>query len=213
MSDKTGIIPISFVLPKGRLAEQTMGRLIECGISGAGVVDFNSRKLVFKDAEARINFLLVRNSDVPVYVEHGASDFGVVGKDILEESGACVYELADLGLGVCRMSVAAPVGIHTHYKHNMRVATKYPDITKKIFAQKGIFVEIIKLYGSIEIAPITGLSDYIVDLVDTGETLRNNGLEELEVIMRSTARLIANRNLARAKYERVKEILSVLERQ
>ncbi len=206
-------IPISFALPKGRLAEQTIEKLIDSGVSKQGVVDFNSRRLIFEDAESCIKFLLIRNSDVPTYVEHGAADFGVVGKDVLVETGAQVYEFADLGFGACRMSVAAPAGYHTHYKHNMRVATKYPNTTKSIFAQKGTFVEVIKLYGSIEIAPLTGLSDYIVDLVDTGETLRKNGLVELEVIMRSTARLIANRSLARAKHERIKEILSALEPQ
>jgi len=213
MSEKIDKTPISFVLPKGRLAEQTMERLVKCGVSRAGVVDFTSKKLIFEDTAEQITFLLIRNLDVPAYVEHGASDFGVVGKDILEETGAQVYEFADLGFGVCRMSVAAPVDCHTHYRHNMRVATKYPNITKSVFARKGTFVEVIKLYGSIEIAPLTGLSDYIVDLVDTGETLRKNGLQELEVIMRSTARLIANRNLARAKYERFKEILSALGQQ
>ena len=212
MNVKTDKPPISFVLPKGRLAEQTMDMLIKSGVSESGVVDFDSRKLIFEDSSAKIKFLIIRNSDIPVYVEHGAADFGVVGKDILEETGAKVYEFADLGFGACRLSVAAPAGYSARYKHNMRVATKYPNTTKSIFAKKGIFVEVIKLYGSIEIAPLTGLSDYIVDLVDTGETLRKNGLEELEVIMRSTARLIVNRNLARAKYERIKEILSVLGR-
>ncbi|MDR2884564.1 MAG: ATP phosphoribosyltransferase [Deferribacteraceae bacterium] len=201
---------ISFALPKGRLAEDTIKLFIDKGITREGVVDFTSRKLIFDDEQSGISFLLIRNSDVPTYVWHGAADFGVVGKDILDETGVEAYELADLGFGGCRMSIAAPNGRNLQYHHNIRIATKYPNITKRAFADKGIFVEIIKLYGSIEIAPLTGLSDCIVDLVDSGETLRKNGLSELEVIMHSTARLIANRNLLRAKHERTKEILSAL---
>jgi ATP phosphoribosyltransferase len=201
---------ISFALPKGRLAEETIKLFIDKGIARDGVVDFSSRRLIFEDEKSKISFLLIRNSDVLTYVEHGAADFGIVGKDLLEETGAQVYEFADLGYGACRLSVAAPNGHVKNYKHNMRVATKYPNITKNAFAQKGIFVEIIKLYGSIEIAPLTGLSDYIVDLVESGETLRKNNLSEVEVIMHSTARLIGNRSLTRAKHERTKEILSAL---
>lgn len=202
---------ISFALPKGRLAEETINLLIEKGVCNEGVVDFSSRRLIFNDEKAKVNFLLVRNSDVPAYVEHGAADFGVVGKDVLVEAKSNFYEFADLKFGACRMCVAAAEGYHSRYKHNIRIATKFPNVTKQFFADKGVFVEVIKLYGSIEIAPLTGLSDYIVDLVDSGETLKKNGLVEVETIMHSSARLIANQSLARAKYERVKEILSVLE--
>lgn len=201
---------LSFALPKGRLAEETLALLIKNGITKENVVDFSSRKLIFEDTENNISFMLVRNTDVPAYVEYGAADFGVVGLDVLKESSANVYEFADLGFGACRMCVAAPKGTDAHYNHNMRIATKYPNITKEAFAAKGIFVEIIKLYGSIEIAPLTGLCDYIVDLVQTGATLKGNGLVELEVLMNSSARLIGNKSLSRAKYERVKSVLSVL---
>lgn len=201
---------ISFALPKGRLAEETISLFSDKGITSKNVVDFESRKLIFDDAANKLRFLLIRNSDVPTYVQHGGADFGVVGFDVLAEASADVYEFCDLDYGKCRMSVAAPNDKHGFYQHNMRVATKYPNITKNTFAQKGIFVEIIKLYGSIEIAPLIGLSDYIVDLVESGETLRKNGLAELEVIMHSSARLIANKSLSRVKYKRVKEILAAL---
>ncbi|MDR2869038.1 MAG: ATP phosphoribosyltransferase [Deferribacteraceae bacterium] len=202
---------LSFALPKGRLAEETVKLFIERGICSSGVVDFSSRKLIFEDEAANMRFLIVRNSDVPTYVERGAADFGVVGKDVLEETGLPLYEFYDFGFGKCRMSVAAPKSTHTHYWHNMRIATKYPAIAKRHFAGLGIFIEVIKLYGSIEIAPLTGLADYIVDLVESGETMRKNGLEEVEVIMQASARLVANQSLVRAKHERVKAVLAMLE--
>jgi ATP phosphoribosyltransferase len=201
---------ISFALPKGRLAEDTIKLLIDRGLTKEGVVDFSSRKLIFDDEENGIRFMLIRNTDVPVYVEHGAADFGVVGKDVLSETGVGIYEFADLGFGACRLSVAGPADEEPVYSHNMRIATKYPNITKAAFAQKGIFVEIIKLYGSIEIAPLTDLSDYIVDLVESGATLKGNGLREYEVLMHSTARLVANRSLSRVKHDRVKVVLDAL---
>ena len=204
------MVPISFALPKGRLAEQTLELLIKAGLTEEGIVDFSSRRLIFEDKEHAISFMLIRNTDVPTYVEHGVADFGVVGKDILEETKPGVYEFADLGFGVCRLSVAGPCDKVASYTHNMRIATKYPNITKGIFAQKGIFVEVIKLYGSIEIAPATGLCDYIVDLVESGATLKGNGLKEHEVLMHSSARLVANQGLARAKYGRVKAVLEAL---
>ena len=202
---------VSFALPKGRLAEQTVELFVNRGVCGPDVVDFSSRKLIFEDKDAGVNFLLIRNSDVTTYVEHGAADFGVVGADVLTEAESPLYEFYDLGFGACRMSVAAPDAEQYLYTHNMRVATKYPNITKRFFADKGVFIEVIKLYGSIELAPLTGLADYIVDLVESGETLRKNGLSEVEVMMSSSARLVGNPNLVRAKYERIKEILSVLE--
>ena len=202
---------LSFALPKGRLAEETIDLFLKKGICTPGVVDFSSRKLIFEDKDAKMRFLVVRNSDVPTYVEKGAADFGIVGKNVLEEDGLGLYEFFDFKFEACRMSVAVPDGRHQQYTHNMRVATSFPNITKKFFAGKGVFVEVIKLYGSIEIAPLTGLSEYIVDLVQSGETLRKNGLEEVEVIMQSSARLVGNQNLVRAKHERVKEILSMLE--
>lgn len=202
---------LSIALPKGRLAEETVELLVSKGVCRADVIDFSSRRLIFEDEESRIRFLMIRNMDVPTYVEHGAADFGVVGKDILTETNADVYEFMDLGFGYCRLCVAGMADTDALYRHDMKVATKYSHITKDFFAKKGIFVETIKLYGSIEIAPLVGLADYIVDLVSTGETLRKNGMKEVETLMESTARLVGNRNLVKAKYERVKEVFSLLE--
>ncbi len=201
---------ISVALPKGRLAEDTIELFIKNGICNDNVIDFNSRKLIFNDKENNISFLLIRNMDIATYVEYGAADLGVVGKDILAETRSDVYEFMDLGFGYCRLASATIKNSENSYKQDMKVATKYPFLTKEFFAKKGFDVEVIKLYGSIEIAPIVGLSDFIVDLVSTGETMKKNGLEEVETIMESTARLIGNKSLSRAKYLRIKEILQLL---
>lgn len=202
---------ISIALPKGRLAEETLELFEKKGICSAGVVDFNSRRLIFEDKESGISFLLIRNTDIPTYLEYGAADLGVVGKDVLLESGTSLYEFMDLGFGYCRLCSAGISGRDNSYRQNMKIATKYPRITKEYFAKKGIMVDIIKLYGSIEIAPVSNLSDLIVDLVSTGETMRKNGLVEIETIMESTARLVGNKSLSRAKHVRIKEILQSLE--
>lgn len=201
---------ITIALPKGRLAEDTVNLMAKLNIVESGCIDFNSRKLIFEDSKNKIKFILIRNMDVPTYVEYGACDLGVVGKDIVEESGADVYELLDLGFGFCRMCVAAPNDFDAKYYHDMRVATKFVNIAKNFFQSKGIFIEVIKLYGSIEIAPLLNLSDLIVDLVSTGETLKKNGLREIETIMSSTARLISNKSLLKYKYHRLKEIIDIL---
>ena len=201
---------ISVALPKGRLAEDTIELFIKNGICSNNVIDFNSRKLIFNDEENNISFLLIRNMDIATYVEYGAADLGVVGKDILAETRSDVYEFMDLGFGYCRLASATTKNSENSYKQDMKVATKYPFLTKEFFAKKGFDVEVIKLYGSIEIAPIVGLSDFIVDLVSTGETMKKNGLEEVETIMESTARLIGNKSLSRAKFLRIKEILKLL---
>jgi len=201
---------ITIALPKGRLAEDTVNLMAKLNIVDSGCIDFNSRKLIFEDSKNKIKFILIRNMDVPTYVEYGACDLGVVGKDIVVESGADVYELLDLGFGFCRMCVAAPNDFDAKYYHDMRIATKFVNIAKNFFQSKGIFIEVIKLYGSIEIAPLLNLSDLIVDLVSTGETLKKNGLREVETIMSSTARLISNKNLLKYKYHRLKEIIDIL---
>lgn len=200
---------IAVALPKGRLAEETIDLFVKKGICKTGVVDFQSRKLIFEDEDAGVSFLLIRNSDIPIYVEYGAADMGVVGKDILIESGCGVYEFMDLGFGYCRLCSAGLKDVGA-YRQGMKVATKYPGLTKKFFAERGLSVEVIKLYGSIELAPVAGLSDIIVDLVSSGETLRKNGLAEIETIMESTARLIANRSMTRSKHTKIKEILNML---
>jgi ATP phosphoribosyltransferase len=202
---------VNVALPKGRLAEDTIELFLEKGITSEGVVDFNSRRLTFYDEKNNMKFMMVRNMDVSTYVEHGAADIGVVGKDILLESGSDVYEYLDLGFGYCRLCVAGVKESDLSYRHDMVVATKYPAMTKDFFASKGVFVETIKLYGSIELSPIVGLSDFIVDLVSTGQTLKKNGLMEIETILESTARLIGNKSMAKVKYDRIKEIIDIVE--
>ena len=203
---------ITVALPKGRLAEETIDLLIEKGIAEEGCVDFGSRKLIFEDKKNKLKFLMIRNMDVPVYVEYGASDLGVVGKDIISETKPDLYEFLDLGYGYCRLCVAGIKGCNFTYKHDIKIATKFTNLTKDFFNKKGIMVETIKLYGSIEIAPILGLSDFIVDLVSTGETLKKNGLEEVETLMESTARLVGNKNLSKAKFGRIIDIINTLEK-
>lgn len=198
-------------LPKGRLAEETIELFVQKGITVEGIVDEETRKLVFHDEVNDIKFMLVRNTDVPTYVEHGAADLGVVGKDVLMESGAKVNEYLDLGFGYCRLCVAGIHDADNTYRHDLRIASKYANITKDFFAKKGVHIETIKLYGSIELAPIVGLSDLIVDLVSTGQTLKKNGLAEVETIMESTARLVGNRSMAKMKYERIKKVIACLE--
>jgi len=202
---------VNVALPKGRLAEDTIELFLKKGITNEGVVDFNSRRLTFYDEKNNMNFMMVRNMDVSTYVEHGAADIGVVGKDILLESGSDVYEYLDLGFGYCRLCVAGVKESDLSYRHDMVVATKYPMLTKDFFAGRGVFVETIKLYGSIELSPIVGLSDFIVDLVSTGQTLKKNGLIEVETILESTARLIGNKSMAKVKYDRIKEIIDTVE--
>ncbi|MCX8084733.1 MAG: ATP phosphoribosyltransferase [Calditerrivibrio sp.] len=200
---------ITVALPKGRLAEETIELFINKKILDENCIDFDSRKLIFEDLDKGFRFLIVRNMDVPTYVEYGACDLGVVGKDIICETKADVYEFLDLNFGFCSMCVAS-TDPNFKYKHDIKVATKFVNVTKDFFIKKGFFIETIKLYGSIEIAPLLGLSDIIVDLVSTGETLRKNGLHVIDKIMDSTARLIGNKNLTRVKYVKIKKILEML---
>lgn len=184
---------MTLALPKGRILRDTLALLESCGVSCAHVLD-DSRRLVFDVPGFR--FLVVRSQDVATYVEHGAADLGVVGKDVLLEQEPEVYEPLDLGFGYCRLVVAEPAGAGARGGgawSRVRVATKYPRLAEVHFRAKGIQVEIIKLYGSIELAPLVGLSEQIVDLVSTGETLRQNGLTEVETILESTCRLVVNR--------------------
>jgi ATP phosphoribosyltransferase len=175
-----------------------------------------SRKLIFEDRKKGLKFLVVKSTDVPTYVEYGAADIGIAGKDVLLEQERNLYEPLDLKIGKCRMVVAEPrelsVKDDPSQWTSIRIATKYPNITERYFASKGIQVELIKLYGSIEIAPLTDLSERIVDLVDTGETLRQNGLVEVEDIMKVTSRLIVNRASLKIKGARIAEIIEGLRR-
>jgi ATP phosphoribosyltransferase len=176
----------------------------------------NSRKLVFENREDKLRFMAVRAQDVPTYVEYGSADIGVVGKDTLLEQNRDLYEPLDLQFGYCRLVVADPAELRQDDDpagwSNIRVATKYPNVTERFFAAKGIQVELIKLYGSIELAPIVGLSERIVDLVSTGATMRDNGLVEVETIAEVTSRLIVNRASLKTKHRRITKLLEDLEK-
>ncbi len=199
---------INVALPKGRLGEKVY-KMFEA--AGYGCRDiFEGRKLVFENKEAGIRYFWVKPSDVPIYVERGAADIGVAGKDILLEYAPNVYELRDLGIGKCRMVVAAPKGFQDDSEYPLRVATKFVRIAQDYYSSVGRDIDIIRLNGSIEIAPILGLSDVIVDLVETGTTLRENNLEVYEEIMDISARLIANKSGYNFKSAAINELLGKL---
>ncbi len=204
---------LTFALGKGRLANQTLELFEKIGITCEEMKDKNSRKLIFTNEELKLRFFLAKGPDVPTYVEYGAADIGVVGKDTILEEGRKVHEVLDLGYGKCKMCVcgykdAAPLLQHHEL---IRVATKYPNIAKDYFYnKKHQTVEIIKLNGSIELAPIVGLSEVIVDIVETGSTLRENGLEVLEEVCPLSARMIVNPVSMRMESERIKNLLMKL---
>ena len=181
----------SIALPKGRLAEKTCALLTKLGYLSASGGD--TRKLIFEDSAHGIRYFFVKPSDVPVYVEYGVADLGVVGKDILLENNPTVYELLDLNMGKCRICVAAPKGFVDDSSRPLRVATTFVNIASEYFASANREVEIIKLNGSVELAPLLNMTDVIVDLVETGTTLRENNLEIIKEIMPISARLIANK--------------------
>ncbi len=196
---------------KGKLLEPTLEAFRRAGYAGTGLLS-QTRRLVFPCPDIAMTFLIVRPSDVPTYVEYGAADVGVVGKDVLLEQESDVYEPLDLKFGACRISVAALQGetSRDRLSSKIRVATKYPKITEQYFNRRGVPVEIIKLYGSIELAPVVGLADRIVDLVETGNTLKAHGLVEIEVIAHSTARLIVNRASLKLKHVVLTELIKRL---
>lgn len=204
---------LTFALGKGRLANKTLELLEQIGITCEEMKDKNSRKLIFVNEELKLKFFLAKGPDVPTYVEYGAADIGVVGKDTIMEENRKVYEVLDLGFGKCRMCVCGPVSARELLQHHemIRVASKYPRIAKDYFYnQKHQTVDIIKLNGSVELGPIVGLSDVIVDIVETGSTLRENGLEVLEEICPLSARMIVNQVSMKMESERIKEILQAL---
>ena len=207
---------LTFALGKGRLANQTLELFEKIGITCEEMKDKNSRKLIFTNEELKLRFFFAKGPDVPTYVEYGAADIGVVGKDTILEEGRKVHEVLDLGYGKCKMCVcgykdAAPLLQHHEL---IRVATKYPNIAKDYFYnKKHQTVEIIKLNGSIELAPIVGLSEVIVDIVETGSTLRENGLEVLEEVCPLSARMIVNPVSMRMESERIKNLLMKLRTQ
>lgn len=183
---------ITIALPKGRLGDKVYQLFASIGYDCSAIYDDN-RKLVFENPENGVRYLLVKPSDVAVYVYHGAADLGIAGKDILDESGLALYELLDLKLGKCDMCIAAPNDYKEDSGRPIRVATKFPNIAKRHYMSFNREIEIIKLNGSIEIAPLVGLSDVIVDIVETGTTLKENNLSVFERILPISARLIANR--------------------
>lgn len=204
---------LTFALTKGRLAKKTLELLEKVGITCEEMKDPDSRKLIFVNEELGLRFFLAKGPDVPTYVEYGAADIGVVGKDTLVEEGRKMYEVLDLGFGKCRMCVCGPESAREKLAHQeqIRVATKYPDIAKDYFYnQKHQTVEIIKLNGSIELAPIVGLADVIVDIVETGSTLRENGLSVLEEVMPLSARMVVNQVSMKMESERITRLIQDL---
>ena len=201
---------LNIALPKGRLGDKVYELLAGVGYDCSAIYEDN-RKLVFENEQTGVRYLLVKPSDVAIYVEHGAADVGIVGKDILEESRPEVYELLNLGLGRCRMCVAAPDGYKENPARTLRVATKFVNIAKSYYAGLGREVELIKLNGSIELAPILGLSDVIVDIVESGATLRENHLQVLTEFMDISARFIANPASFRFKNEEITTMTAKLE--
>jgi ATP phosphoribosyltransferase len=202
---------LTLALPKGRLLEGALELLRELGVDG---IDAESRKLIFSDEARGLRLLFLKPADVPAYVTYGAADLGIVGKDILAEQAPDVYEPLDLGFGFCRLVVAEPRELWQRDDPAkwswVRVATKYPRTTEAYFSERGIQVEMVRLDGSIELAPLVGLADRIVDLVQSGETLRANGLVEVAEIARSTARLIVNRASMKTEYAAVTKLVQDL---
>lgn len=204
---------MTLALPKGRLLKPALELLDRMGIDG---VNAASRKLIFADERHGLRVLILKPADIPAYVEYGAADLGIVGKDILLEQEPDVYEPLDLGFGFCRLVVAEPEELWRRDDPAkwswVRVATKYPNLTERYFSERGIQVELIRLDGSVELAPLVGLADRIVDLVQSGETLRANGLVEVDEILRSTARLIVNRASLKTGYGAVSALIEAMKK-
>ena len=196
-----------------KLLDSTIKLFQRAGYAGPDLSS-DPRRLVFKVAQSGLTFLIVRPADVPTYVEYGAADIGIAGKDLLLETQSDVYEPLDLRIGACRIAVAGLQGCDGRMRlsSKLRVATKYPNITERYFNQQGIPVEIIKLYGSMELAPVVGLADCIVDLVSSGKTLKANNLKETEVIAWSTARLIVNRASLKMKHQAISQMIGRLKK-
>lgn len=204
---------LTFALGKGRLADRTMRLFEEIGITCEEMRDKSSRKLIFVNEELGLRFFLAKGPDVPTYVEYGAADIGIVGRDTILEENRKLYEVLDLGYGACRMCVCGPESAREALAGSglIRVATKYPNIAKDYFYNKRRqTVEIIKLNGSIELAPIVGLAEVIVDIVETGTTLRENGLEVLEEVCPLSARMVVNQVSMRMENERISRLIERL---
>lgn len=201
---------VTIALSKGRLGKEACKVLKEIGLGDS--IDLDSRKLIFIDEKNRIKYIYVKPSDVVTYVQKGVADLGIVGKDTILENDDDVYEILDLGFGKCKFSICGIRG-ENHYRKDqiLKVATKYTKITERYFKKRNQRIEIIKLNGSVELAPLVGLSDVIVDLVETGNTLRANGLNAIEDMFNISARLICNRVSYRFKFDRVQNITKALE--
>lgn len=203
---------LTVALPKGKLFGKAVGMLEQLGYTAEGLRE-DSRKLVISNEAAKVRFIITKTVDLPTYVEYGAADIGIIGKDVLLEESKDVYELLDLRFGLCRMMVAVPEALCqeklSDYAH-LRVATKYPKVAERFFRSKGIQMEIIKLNGSIELAPMVGLAEMIVDLVETGRTLKENRLLEVAQVHTATARLIANRVSFKMKFARIQALVEGL---
>lgn len=204
---------LTIALSKGTLLKPTVDLLQTAGLPAAGIVE-DSRNMVFTYTDSNIKYIICRPTDVPVYVEYGAADLGIVGKDVIVEQGKDVFEMVDLQYGYCRFMVAVPERFKNctlrelNYK---RAATKFPHVAESFFRSRGLQVGIITLHGNIELAPLMGLSEMIVDIVSTGRTLRENNLVELEKIMDSTTRLISNRVSYRTKYDQIQPLIEKIQ--
>ena len=201
---------INVALPKGRLGKEVYELFERAGYECPELLEDN-RKLIFENAEKQVRYFWVKPTDVTKYVERGAADIGIAGKDILLEYEPDVYELLDMRMGKCRMAVAVPAGYHRNPERTLRVATKFPNIARNFYAKENRDIDIIKLHGSIELAPIVGLSDVIVDIVETGKTLVENDLEVLETVVPISARMIANKASFGFKSEQIEEIRNALQ--
>lgn len=205
---------ITVALPKGKLFGLSTELFKKVGWTAEGLHE-KSRKLIITNEDERLKFIITKTADVPTYVEYGAADIGIIGKDVIAESGKDIFELLDLGFGKCHLMMAVPKDKKRarleDYSHT-RVATKFPRIAENFFAERGMQMEYIKLNGSIELGPIVNLSESIVDIVETGTTLRENNLEEIVQIMDATARLIANRVSYKLKFERINKLVTDLEK-
>lgn len=205
---------LTIALTKGRLADKTMELFTEAGFSCEEMKE-DTRKLIFHNQEQNLNFFLAKGPDVPTYVERGAADVGVVGSDIIMEERRRAYEVLDLGFGKCRMCVAGPESAREKLQHHemIRVASKYPNIARDYFYnEKHQTVDIIKLNGSVELGPVVGLSDVIVDIVETGSTLKANGLTVLETVCPISARMIVNQVSMQMKAQRIRELILAVRR-
>lgn len=204
---------LTFALGKGRLANKTLETFEKIGITCEEMKDKNTRKLIFVNEELKLRFFLAKGPDVPTYVEYGAADIGIVGKDTILEEARNIYEVLDLGFGKCRMCICGPKESKELLQHHelIRVATKYPRIAKDYFYnKKHQTVEIIKLNGSIELAPIVGLAEVICDIAETGSTLRENGLEVLEEVCPLSARMVVNQVSMKMEHERITKLITDL---